>query len=202
VSNFYQNTIDQLGPYSNLKKISHGGMATVYLGKHTQMNRDAAIKVMHQHLAQDPTHRDRFIREAKSIASLNHPNIVKIYDCSVEGSQWFIAFEYIADGSLEEFISKQSKIPPEYCLEMVKQILSGLDLAHNHGIIHRDVKPSNILLHNGTLKLTDFGIASLMGQKGMTATGQAIGSPNYMPIEQIDGKKELCPFLKQFRIRI
>lgn len=176
--------------YDLLEEIGHGGMATVYRARDRRLDRDVAIKVMHPHLRQAKEAQKRFTREAKSVAKLHHPNIMEIYDFSGEGSEEsYIAAELLTGPTLKVFADEHAEMPPEIAVAFCIEIAQALAAAHRQDIIHRDVKPENVLLHRGAaLKLTDFGIAQMRDGNSMTATGQILGSPGHMAPEQIDGK--------------
>jgi serine/threonine-protein kinase len=176
--------------YEVVDEIGHGGMATVYRARDTRLNRLVALKVMHPHLQGAPEARHRFAREAVTVARLRHPSILEIYDYSGEGSEVsFIATELLTGPTLKKFAEEQSDIPPEIAACMTLQVARALGAAHAEGVVHRDVKPENVLLHeNRCVKLTDFGIAQLVDVQSMTTTGQVLGSPGHMAPEQIEGR--------------
>jgi serine/threonine-protein kinase len=176
--------------YEVVDEIGHGGMATVYRARDTRLNRLVALKVMHPHLQGAPEARHRFAREAVTVARLRHPSILEIYDYSGEGSEVsFIATELLTGPTLRKFADEHSEIPPEIAACMTLQVARALGAAHAEGVIHRDVKPENVLLHeNRCVKLTDFGIAQLVDVQSMTTTGQVLGSPGHMAPEQIEGR--------------
>jgi serine/threonine-protein kinase PpkA len=172
-------------------EIGHGGMATVYQAVQTSLERTVALKVMAPALAADTTFGERFQKEAKTVASLTHPNILAIHDIGAVGPYNYIAMEYVSGGDLKECIRKG--LTPEQALEVVRQVADALEHAHKQGIVHRDIKPENILFReDGTVVLTDFGIAkSVDATTQMTATGMSIGTPRYMSPEQAQGKSGL-----------
>lgn len=180
----------QLGRYEIIEEIGHGGMATVYRGRDPRLDRDVAIKVLHPHLRGAAEARSRFSREAKSVARLRHANIVEIYDNSEDSSdESFIVTELLTGPTLKRFAEEHGAMPPEVAAAVVVEILSALEHAHRAGIVHRDVKPENVLLHqNQAVKLTDFGIAQMVDAQSFTATGQILGSPGHMSPEQVEGK--------------
>lgn len=182
-----------IGSYIVEAKLGEGGMGDVYLGRHRTLGTPAAIKVMSPAFSHKPQLRERFEREARAQALLRHPKIVQVFDYLEIGNLWFLIVEYMDGGSLDElFASSQVSIPTSKALDWVRQILSGLDFAHSKGIIHRDVKPSNILFNNrGEVAVADFGISLHVGDKRLTPTGISIGTPEYMSPEQIRGVVDL-----------
>lgn len=176
--------------YEIVDEIGHGGMATVYRARDTRLDRLIALKVMHPHLQGAREARQRFAREAVTVARLHHPSILEIYDYSGEGSEVsFIATELLTGPTLKKFAEEHPSIPPEIAACIALQVARALGAAHQEGVIHRDVKPENVMLHeNRSVKLTDFGIAQLVDVQSMTTTGQVLGSPGHMAPEQIEGK--------------
>lgn len=172
------------------KLIGRGGMAEVYLATQISLNRQVALKIMDANVGDD-TFTERFLNEGRFIASLNHPNIITIYDIGVlEDGRYFISMEYVSGGDLEERL-KSGPLTEDESINILQSLLSGLQLVHDKGIIHRDIKPANILFrHDGSLVLTDFGVAKeLTGDIKLTQAGGALGSPAYMSPEQAQGKK-------------
>lgn len=179
----------QIGRYELLEEIGHGGMATVFRGRDSRLDRPVAVKVMHPHLRKTPEARARFTREAQSVARLRHPNILEIYDNSDEDSEdAFIVTELLTGPTLKTFREGLAEMPAEVAAAAVIEVAKALHAAHEAGVIHRDVKPENVLLHrDACLKLTDFGIAQMVDAQSFTATGQILGSPGHMAPEQIEG---------------
>ncbi|MGF1467069.1 MAG: serine/threonine-protein kinase [Sandaracinaceae bacterium] len=179
-----------LEKYEIVDEIGHGGMATVYRARDTVLEREVALKVLHPHLRSAEEARRRFHREARSVARLRHPRVLEIYDFSGVGSDdAFIASELLTGPTLKAFREEQADMPAEVAAAFGIEIARALEAAHEAGIIHRDVKPENVLLHEDReLKLTDFGIADMVDAQSMTATGQILGSPGHMAPEQIEGK--------------
>ena len=179
----------KLEKYEVLDEIGHGGMATVYRARDSSLDRFVALKVLHPHLQRTSEARARFTREAKSVARLRHPHILEIYDYSGEGSdETYIAAELLTGPTLKDFVLAQKELPPEISACVALQLADALGEAHDKGIIHRDVKPENVLIHEDRcVKLTDFGIAHMVDTHTFTVTGQILGSPGHMAPEQVDG---------------
>jgi serine/threonine-protein kinase len=179
----------KLEKYEVLDEIGHGGMATVYRARDSSLDRFVALKVLHPHLQRTSEARARFTREAKSVAKLRHPHILEIYDYSGEASEeTYIAAELLTGPTLKDFVLKHKDMPPEIAVCIALQLADALSEAHDKGIIHRDVKPENVLIHEDRcVKLTDFGIAHMVDTHTFTATGQILGSPGHMAPEQVEG---------------
>ncbi|MDB4929708.1 MAG: Serine/threonine protein kinase PrkC, regulator of stationary phase [Myxococcaceae bacterium] len=177
-----------IGKYEVRGELGHGGMAVVYRAHDPTLDRDVAIKVLHPHLAQDPESRMRFEREAKAAARLRHPNIVEVYEFSGDTDEAsFMVTEILGGPTLRKFIEGRDPLPSEVAAAIGIVLCDALMCAHAQGVVHRDVKPDNLMLSKGKLKLTDFGIAHVADQREMTATGQVLGSPAHMAPEQIEG---------------
>ena len=175
------------GRYRILRKLGTGGMANVYLAEDEDLGRRVAIKILNDRYASDEAFTERFRREAKSAAALSHPNIVSIYDRGDADGRPYIAMEVIEGKSLKELIVGSGPLPISEAVAYAKQILSATRFAHRHGIIHRDIKPHNILLgHEDRLKVTDFGIAR-SGASQMTEVGSIMGTAQYLSPEQARG---------------
>ncbi len=175
--------------YTIIKRLGGGGMAHVYLARHAVLERPLVIKVLHRTLADDPEMRERFRREAESAARLVHPFICAIADMGTSGHIEYLAMPYYAGGSLADRLGRQRIIPPAESAAIGVQVACALDYAHRHGIVHRDIKPDNILFdEDGNVALTDFGIATARFHGRLTATGRAMGTPHYMSPEQAMGK--------------
>jgi serine/threonine-protein kinase len=179
----------KLEKYEVLDEIGHGGMATVYRARDSSLDRFVALKVLHPHLQRTTEARARFAREAKSVARLRHPHILEIYDYSGETSdETYIAAELLTGPTLKDFVLSQGELPPEIAACVALQLAEALGEAHAKGVIHRDVKPENVLVHEDRcVKLTDFGIAHMVDTHTFTATGQILGSPGHMAPEQVEG---------------
>ena len=170
--------------------VGAGGMSSVYRANDRLLDRKVALKVMHQHYGEDPEYVERFRREARSVASLAHPNVVTVIDRGEHAGRQFIVFEYVDGENLKQLIQRRGPAPVRTALELGKQIAQALSFAHQQGLVHRDVKPQNVLLNGeGSAKVTDFGIArSLDVQHGMTQTGTVLGTSDYIAPEQAQGQ--------------
>ncbi len=179
-----------LGGYEILGRIGQGGMATVYRARQTSMDRVVALKILPKHLMNDDTYIQRFEREVRIVAQLEHRNIVPVHDYGEDNGQPYIAMRYMTAGSVDDLI-KQGALTQETILSIIKQIAPALDYAHSKNVLHRDLKPSNILMDDdGGAYITDFGIARILGTetKGATITTQGVvGTPSYMSPEQAQG---------------
>ncbi len=183
-----------LGRYEILDELGSGGMATVYRARDQELGRQVAIKMMHPHLAKRQEHAERFRREARAVAALRHRHIIEIYDfVRLEGddegqSHTFMVSELVEGPSLAEFLKEQGTLVPEVAALVAAKVAEALAAAHAAGIVHRDVKPENVLIApGGRVVLTDFGIARVLEGETVTATGALIGSPSYMSPEQAKG---------------
>ncbi len=175
--------------YTIIKRLGSGGMAHVYLARHAVLERPLVIKVLHRTLADDPEMRERFRREAESAARLVHPYICAIADMGAAGHIEYLTMPYYAGGSLADRLARQRTMAPPAAASIAVQVACALDYAHRHGIVHRDIKPDNILFdEDGNVALTDFGIATARFHGRLTATGRAMGTPHYMSPEQAMGK--------------
>ncbi|MGI6131334.1 MAG: Stk1 family PASTA domain-containing Ser/Thr kinase [Bacillota bacterium] len=176
------------GRYSILDTIGEGGMATVYRATDAFLQRTVAIKVLRPQYASDAEFRERFRREAQSAAALSHPNIVNVYDVGREGGSNYIVMECVDGRTLNDIIVSEGRLSADRTADYGTQILDALDHAHANGVIHRDIKPHNILItRDGRVKVTDFGIARAVSASALTETGRVIGTVNYTSPEQARG---------------
>ncbi len=177
-----------LGQFRIVERIGAGGMATVFKAYQPTLDRYVAIKVLPAYHARDPIFVKRFVQEARAVAKLAHPNIVQIHDFGEQDGITFIVMEYVDGGTLKDRLKKP--LPPAEAIDFTIQAAEGLDCAHSNGIIHRDVKPANMLVRkDGHLLLSDFGIAKILeGTTNLTRVGTGIGTPQYMSPEQGTGQ--------------
>ena len=175
--------------YQIIKSIGEGGMANVYLAYDTILDRNVAVKVLRGDLASDEKFVRRFQREALAASSLYNENIVEVYDVGEDNGQYYIVMEYIDGKHLKNLLKKRGKLTVPETVDIMSQIASGLSVAHDQYLIHRDIKPQNIMiLENGLVKITDFGIAMAMNSTQLTQTNSVMGSVHYLPPEQASGK--------------
>ncbi len=196
--------LPDLEKYEVLEEIGHGGMATVYRARDRRLGREVALKVIHPHLRDSTEVAFRFRGEAQAVAKLRHPNIVEVFDVSGEDEQeQYLVVELLRGRTLRKILKDGGELPPEVAAALASELLSALAHAHTEGVVHRDVKPENVIVEHvsidpsGTdnererervrVKLTDFGIAKLLDAQGVTSTGQVLGSPAHMAPEQIEG---------------
>jgi eukaryotic-like serine/threonine-protein kinase len=176
------------GRYAVTARLAHGGMATVYLALDTRLDRQVALKVMHAELARDDEFVRRFIGEARSVARLNHQNVVAVFDQGADGPFLYLAMEYVPGRTLKELLRERGRFSPATALDIMTGVLDGLAAAHASGIVHRDVKPENVLLTpDGRVKVADFGLARAQAAAGHTRAGLLIGTVAYLPPEQVTG---------------
>ena len=175
--------------YEIIKSIGEGGMANVYLGQDTILDRKVAIKVLRGDLANDDKFIRRFQREALSASSLSHPNIVEMYDVGEDNGSHYIVMEYIEGKTLKQLIKKRGSLTISEAVDIMLQLTDGISHAHDSYIIHRDLKPQNIMIQeDGKIKITDFGIAMALNSAQLTQTDSVMGSVHYLPPEQASGK--------------
>ena len=179
------------GRYVVIERVGAGGMAEVYRARDDLLGREVAIKVLHDRYSRDVAFVERFRREAQAAANLNHPNIVALYDYGADGDTYYIVMEFIEGRSLAEIVDAEGPLLPERAAEIAADVAKALERAHSNGLVHRDVKPSNIMItESGQTKVTDFGIARALGGDGeqtMTQTGMVIGTAAYLSPEQAQG---------------
>jgi serine/threonine-protein kinase len=181
------------GRYRVISRLGSGGMADVYLAEDQLLGRSLAVKVLHHHFAEDQEFVERFRREASSAAGLSHPNIVGIFDRGEWDGTYYIAMEYVPGRSLKELVREQGPLAPVVAIDIVTQILQAARFAHARGVIHRDLKPHNVILdEEGRARVTDFGIAQA-GASDMTMTGSIMGTAQYLSPEQAQGYAVSAP---------
>jgi serine/threonine-protein kinase len=182
--------IPDIGKYRIVELVGEGAMGVVYKAVDSLLNRTVAIKVMNDAIARQDELRARFLREAQAAASLQHPNVVSIYDLGEVDGHLYIAMEYVPGADLETIVrDKEAPLTLQQKLDVVIDVLTGLSFAHKRGIVHRDIKPANIRIgEDGRAKIMDFGVAHLASSK-LTSTGASLGTPSYMAPEQITGGK-------------
>ena len=170
--------------------VGTGGMSSVYRAHDRLLDRKVALKVLHQQYSEDDEYVERFRREARAVAALSHPNIVTVIDRGEHGGRQFIVFEYVDGYNLKQVMEQRGVPPVQTALELAIQVARGLSFAHQNGLVHRDVKPQNVLLNgDGQAKVTDFGIArSTDVKQGMTTTGTVLGTSDYIAPEQAQGQ--------------
>lgn len=190
---FIAPTIDELAPHfpqlEILEQIGHGGMGIVYRARQTELDRIVALKILRTNISADVSFAERFQREARALAKLNHPNIITIYDFGRKDGLFFFIMEYV-DGTNLRHVERTGQLSPQEALCIVPQVCSALQYAHDHGVVHRDIKPENILItKSGDVRIADFGLAKLAGIKDeapLTGTWQVMGTPHYMAPEQFE----------------
>ncbi len=185
--------ISQIGRYQIVRELGRGAMGIVYEARDPQLGRAVAVKVLSVAQNTPPAERrqalERFLREGKAAGSLLHPNIAQVFDMGEDQGRPYLVMELCEGTTLRDVLSFEHHLPEQRVRRIAEQLLSALELAHARGIVHRDIKPDNIVLsRDDTLKLMDFGIARLMQDSTLTQTGQALGSPAYMSPEQVLGK--------------
>ena len=184
------HTGDRIAERYDLEEIvGTGGMSTVFRARDAQLERRVAIKILHERFSEDEEYVARFRHEARAVAQLAHPNIVTVIDRGEDDGRQYIVFEFVDGENLKELIVRSGPLPLRRAVELAVVVADGLSFAHEHGLVHRDVKPQNVLLsENGTVKVTDFGIArSLDVDHGVTQTGTVVGTGEYLAPEQASG---------------
>jgi serine/threonine-protein kinase len=175
--------------YQIIRTLGEGGMANVYLAHDTILDRNVAVKILRGDLASDDKFVRRFQREALSASSLSHPNIVEMYDVGEDDGQYYIVMEYVEGKTLKQLLKKRGNLTITEVMDIMLQLTDGMAHAHDSYIIHRDIKPQNIMiLENGMIKITDFGIAMALNSTQLTQTNSVMGSVHYLPPEQANGK--------------
>jgi hypothetical protein len=178
------------GRYELVELIGRGGMSSVWRSHDRLLDRTVAIKVLHEQYTTDEEYVERFRREARSVAQLSHPNIVTVIDRGEEGGRQYIVFEYVEGENLKQVIERSGPLPVRDALLLALQMARALGFAHGRGLIHRDVKPQNVLLNeDGQAKMTDFGIARSVDVEGVTITGTVLGTSEYIAPEQARGQR-------------
>jgi serine/threonine-protein kinase len=176
--------------YQIERPIARGGMADVYLARDLQLDRSVAVKILFQEYARDPSFVERFRREAQNAAMLNHPNIVGVYDYGQQEGTYFIVMEYVEGQSLRDILRAEKRLSPMQSARIASEIAGALEFAHQHGVVHRDIKPGNVLITpSGQVKVTDYGISAnpTDAGAGLTQTGAVIGTATYFSPEQAQG---------------
>ncbi|HUQ55912.1 Stk1 family PASTA domain-containing Ser/Thr kinase [Lentzea sp.] len=167
--------------------LARGGMSTVYRGRDTRLDRDVAVKVMDPHLTADPAFVARFEREARAAAQLHHPAVVSVHDQGVDGDQVYLVMELVDGGNLRDLLNQRGKLPPAVALSVLGPVLSALGAAHRAGLVHRDVKPENVLIGpGGQVKVADFGLARAIAENGVTSDSEILGTVAYLSPEQVE----------------
>jgi serine/threonine-protein kinase len=179
----------QLAGYRIEGVAGRGGMGVVYRAQHLHLGRTVALKLLNPELAASDEFRERFIREARAAAALEHPNIVPVYDAGEVEGRLYLAMKFIEGSDLAQLLHEEGRLPAERTMSLLEQLASALDAAHGRGLIHRDVKPANALLEGARLYLTDFGLTRRVDStRPLTATGRAVGTAAYLAPEQIRGE--------------
>jgi serine/threonine protein kinase len=185
----------RLSKYEILEEIGRGGFAVVYKARDTTLDRIVALKVLAPHLSWEPQFVAQFHREAKAVAKLRHPHIITVHEIGEEENQLFIAMEYLQGRSLAQMLTEEGALPLEQAVTILEQVADALDYAHSEGILHRDIKPGNILVEEGGgvklhATLMDFGLVKAMeGSRYVRTSGKIVGTPKYMSPEQAEGEE-------------
>ena len=177
------------GRYELEELVGSGGMSSVYKAHDTLLERHVALKILHEHYLADDEYVERFRREARAVAQLSHPNLVTVIDRGDDEGRHFIVFEYIDGKTLKDCLEEQGPLPVRRALELAVEVARGLAFAHDNGLVHRDVKPQNVILNgDGSAKVTDFGIARSLEVQGVTQSGTVLGTSSYIAPEQASGE--------------
>jgi predicted Ser/Thr protein kinase len=177
------------GRYELEELVGSGGMSSVFRARDRMLERNVALKILHAHYSEDDDTIERFRREARAVAQLSHPNIVTVIDRGEEDGRQFIVFEYVEGLTLKEVVAERGPLPVRDAVDLAIGVARGLAFAHAHGLVHRDVKPQNVLLNgDGKPKVTDFGIARSLDVQGVTQTGTVLGTSHYIAPEQASGQ--------------
>jgi len=199
----------RIGKYEILEEIGRGGFAVVYKARDTELDREVALKVLHPYWTADPGFAARFRREARAAARLRHPHVVTVYEAGAAEGQLYIAMEYLPGRTLQELLEAESALPLERTLPILEQVADALDYAHGQGVVHRDVKPGNVIVEETErgiqATLTDFGLVKAMeGSAALTSQGTLLGSPEYMAPEQADPERaaEVGPAADRYALGI
>ena len=178
------------GRYELLELIGKGGMSSVYKAHDRLLDRQIAVKILHPHFTEDEEYVERFRREARAVAQLSHPNIVTVIDRGEDEGRQYIVFEYVEGENLKQLLERTGPMPVRDALLLALQMARALVFAHGRGLIHRDVKPQNVLMNaDGQAKMTDFGIARSVDVQGVTITGTVLGTSEYIAPEQARGER-------------
>jgi eukaryotic-like serine/threonine-protein kinase len=178
------------GRYRLERPLGHGGMASVYLARDSELDRPIAVKVLAENAAADDGLRERFVREARHAARLSHPNVVNVFDAGEDGGRPYIVMEHVEGETLAELLARRGRLPPDEARGMALQAARGLAHAHAAGLVHRDIKPQNLLVRDdGTLKIADFGIARAAEGTALTQAGTVLGTAAYLAPEQALGEQ-------------
>ncbi len=188
---YQKMTVGTKSRYQILEKLGEGGMGVVYLAKDSKLDRTVAWKVLPSRFSDNAELRERFLREARAVAALNHQNIISVYDIGEEKGESFISMEFVEGVSLRDILDREPKLPIGYAVRLALQVADGLATAHSQGIIHRDIKPENVMLTqtDSTVKIMDFGLAHIEDASLLTKEGAVMGTWRYMSPEQIQGMK-------------
>ncbi|HYY77345.1 MAG TPA: protein kinase [Gaiellaceae bacterium] len=177
------------GRYRVERELGHGGMASVFLAHDEELDRPVAVKVLAAHLASEPGLYERFVREARMAASFSHPNVVQVFDAGEEDDRPYIVMEYVPGRTMADELRSSGKLDTARVVDIALQVCGGLELAHSSGLVHRDVKPQNLLLRDdGTVKIADFGIARAVEATNLTQIGSILGTAAYLSPEQAEGE--------------